>query len=132
LEHDGEAQKRATRSSASPHLSLVPERLRRKRLVGHSRRRAPSVGRTIAVAAALQINRVLSQSFLPERFRDYAFGGASLPSLASRRALLRRTVEDYQPRHRRSKRRRRARYFLSVRIQPTSSLTSASGVVTFG
>jgi len=36
------------------------------------------VGRTIAVTAALQIDRVLSQSFLPERFRDYAFGGAAL------------------------------------------------------
>jgi len=38
-------------------------------------------------AAALQIDRVLSQSFLPERFRDYAFGGASLALIGFRGAL---------------------------------------------
>jgi hypothetical protein len=45
------------------------------------------VGRTLAVAATLQIDRVLSQSFLPERFRDYAFGGASLTLIGLRGAL---------------------------------------------
>jgi hypothetical protein len=132
----GRNEKRAARKSASPRLSFYLRDCGEPAVTRPMSLRAPSVGRALKRrATALQI-AVVPAVLLPERFRDYAFGGAaSLPTArspagnraqvsrgraAGQSGAIRRASSDAVP------------YFFSVRIQSTRFLMSASDVVAFG
>src|SRR5205823_4695772 len=135
LEHGGSgAKKWATRPSASPRLSLVPERLRRKRRTSsfppacpfggpHDCRRRP-LSRSIAFCRSpfCLSGFGITPSAAPH-WPSSAFGARS-PATNGRRL----SAAPPPVKMRTSTR----RYFFNVRIQATSALTSASGAVGLG